>query len=159
MLSYDAGVGSSGFCEKPSEPWRSLESDHANRRGKVLASLSDTILATRFLSWQGRSGKSYVFTVYAASDCPAFCDAVLIAATRDRAGRRRVLAALDTGAFPEPTLAGVVRDFRRRPDPLEFHIHLLTRSQEDRRDTIADLVAELIPGGKDGLLQQSDEGP
>ena len=43
--------------------------------------------AARFSSWIGLSGRRYVFSVYPASTCPAFCHAVLLAAARDGVGR------------------------------------------------------------------------
>lgn len=114
---------------------------------RTFAALSRTDLAGRFVPWEGQSGRSYVFSVYAASDCPAFCDAVLIAAVRDERGRRQALDLVDTGPFPEPALLRARRDLGRRGGALEFHVHLLSRTPAERREAIADLAAALFPCG------------
>ena len=108
--------------------------------------LSKTSLASRFVSWAGLSGKPYVFSVYKPSACPAFCDAILLAVTRNGGGRQQILATCDTGAFPEPVLARAVCEFSPLADTLEFHVHLLARSSADRRAAIADLEAARDPG-------------
>jgi hypothetical protein len=148
MLSSDAGVESNSLCEPPAELWTSPSAARGDPRGRGFAALSRTEMATRFLSWEGLSGKSYVFTVYAAGDCPAFCDAVLLAVALNRDGGRRVLAAFDTGPFPEPALARAEHELCRCAGRLEFHIHLLARSPAERRETLADLTARLTPSGR-----------
>ena len=109
--------------------------------GRAIAALSQTPFAGRFACWQGLTGKSYVFSVYALADCPAFCDAVVVAVARDERGEPRMLAAFDTGAFPEPVLARAQREFGRWRDGVELHVHLLARTASDRRDALADLEA------------------
>ena len=148
MLSFDANVVSNGFCEPKPEPWTSPSAARGGHGGHGFAALSRTGMATRFLSWEGRSGKPYVFSVYAAGECPAFCDAVLLVVARDGGDRRRVLAALDTGPFPEPALARAEREFHCRRELLEFHIHLLARSPLERRQALEDLAAGLAPAGR-----------
>jgi hypothetical protein len=96
--------------------------------------------ASRFCSWAGLSGRRYVFSVYPASTCPAFCHAVLLAAVRDGRGRLRVVSKRDTGAFPEPVVARAQRELRAFGPGLEFHLHLLPSSLADRAATIADLA-------------------
>jgi hypothetical protein len=98
-------------------------------------------LASRFVSWEGLSGKAYVFSVYAPSDCPAFCNAVLLAVSPNETGTREVLGGFDTGPFPEPALARAERDFGSSTKTLEFHVHLLARSSGERRAVLADLAA------------------
>lgn len=129
--------------------------DRAGRTDRTFAALSRTELAGRFAPWRGQSGKSYVFSVYAASDCPAFCDAVLIAAARDETGRRRPLDLIDTGTFPEPSIARARRDLGRRGGALEFHVHLLSRTPAERREAIADLAAALFPCGTRGVGERA----
>ncbi|RBP16385.1 hypothetical protein DFR50_10526 [Roseiarcus fermentans] len=143
MLSYNVGVDSNGG-DRPPGLRSGLGTDRSEPGSQVFAALSRTALARRFRSWRGVSGKSYVFTVYPASDCPAYCDAVLLAAAFDGDGARRVLAVLDTGAFPEPALARAERELGRSAEQLEFHVHLLSSSAADRRETIADLSAGLV---------------
>jgi hypothetical protein len=96
--------------------------------------------SSRFCSWTGLSGSRYVFSVYPASSCPAFCHAVLLAAVRDGPRRLRIVSVRDTGAFPEPVVARAQREFRAFGPGLEFHLHLLPSSPADRAATIADLA-------------------
>jgi hypothetical protein len=127
--------------EPPRLPWLTPISDQADRtHASALAALAGTPLAQRFCSWTGLSGRRYVFSVYPASDCPAFCDAVMLAAVRDDAGRRRVLSVRDTGAFPEPVVARAERDFRAYGASLEFHLHLLASSPAELAAAVADLT-------------------
>jgi hypothetical protein len=105
-----------------------------------MAALAGTPLASRFWSWAGLSGRRYVFSVYPASACPAFCNAVMLAAVRDGAGRRRVVSVRDTGAFPEPVVARAKCELRAFGPGLEFHLHLLASSQAEREATVAGLL-------------------
>ncbi len=103
-----------GFCEQPTSPWIAVgeRSARGEARGASLAALAGMPISSRFCSWIGLSGRRYVFSVYPASECPAFCDAVLLAAVRDVTGRRRVLSVRETGAFPEPVVARAQRELR-----------------------------------------------
>ena len=122
-------------------PWIASFSDQAERPGgSGLGALAGTPLAQRFCSWTGLSGRRYVFSVYPASDCPAFCDAIMLAAVRDDAGRLRVVSVRDTGAFPEPVVARAERELRAFGASLEFHLHLLASSPAERAATVADLA-------------------
>jgi hypothetical protein len=130
-----------GLSEPPAPPWMDPSGDGgAHRDGAALAALAGMPFSARFSSWTGLSGRRYVFSVYSASTCPAFCYAVLLIAVRDDAGRLRVVSARDTGAFPEPALARAQREFRNFGPGLEFHLHLLPSSPADRAATIADLA-------------------
>jgi hypothetical protein len=129
MLLYDAAIGTGGCCEP----------GPTARAGQDFASLLQTPMASRFLAWQGGSGRSYIFSVFAAADCPAFCDAILMAVARDDRGGRRILTAIDTGAFPEPVLARAEQEFCAAAQTLEFHVHLLARTLIERRAALADL--------------------
>jgi len=132
--------------EPPRLPWIAPLSDQAERGGgSALAALAGTPLAQRFCSWTGLSGRRYVFSVYRAPDCPAFCDAVLLAAVRDDAGRLRVVSVRDTGAFPEPVVARVERELRAFGARLEFHLHLLASSPAERAAVVADVTVNFFP--------------
>ena len=105
----------SGFCEDRSE----------------YAPHEDAVLR-KYRHWRGRSGRSYVFSVYTPVDCPAYENAVVIASARGSA-----LACVDLGPLPELRLARLQRVFGR-PD-VEFQIHVLAERDADRRALIADL--------------------
>ncbi len=145
MLFHDAGVEANRLCELRPEALIAPSIAPVERGGREFAALSRTPLASQFFSWRGVSGKSYVFTVFAPSYCPAFCDVVLLAVARDDRGRRRILTALDTGAFPEPVLARAERQLSVHADALEFHVHLLARSLAERRAALADLKGRPEP--------------
>jgi hypothetical protein len=130
-----------GLFEPPAPPWISSSGEGTDHRGGgALAALAGMPFSARFYSWTGLSGRRYVFSVYPASTCPAFCHAVLLAAVRDRPGRPRVVSVRDTGAFPEPVVARAQREYRGFGPGLEFHLHLLPSSPAARAATIADLA-------------------
>lgn len=116
----------------------------SNRPGTIrdssLAALAGTSISSRFCSWIGLSGRRYIFSVYQAGDCPAFRDAVLLAAVRDMTGQRRVVSVWETGAFPEPVVAEAQHELSPYGPGVEFHLHLLTTSPAERRATVADLA-------------------
>ncbi len=91
----------------------------------------------KYRHWRGRSGRSYVFSVYAPTECPPYEDAVLIVAARRGGG---VLARLDLGPFPEARLAKLRRRFAERLDELEFQIHVLAAREGERLSLIDDLT-------------------
>jgi hypothetical protein len=144
-LAYENGASTvdwaSGVSEGAAVPWIGPVS---NRQGKIrdasLAALAGTSISSRFCSWIGLSGRRYIFSVYQAGDCPAFRDAVLLAAVRDMTGQRRVVAVYETGAFPEPVVAKAQHDLSAYGPGVEFHLHLLTTSPAERRATVADLA-------------------
>ena len=109
-------------------------------RGSALAALAGMPISSRFCSWIGLSGRRYVFSVYPASECPAFRDAVLLAAVRDMTGQRRAILVRETGAFPEPVVAEAQRELRAFGPGVEFHLHLLAASPAQRAATVADLA-------------------
>lgn len=113
----------------------------AKRFGRPLPALSRTPLAARFVSWQGFTGKSYVFSAYPSADCPAFSDAIVVAVARNDRGNPRVVAVFDTGAFPEPVMTRAAREFGLRRNGGELHVHLLARTACERREALADLEA------------------
>jgi len=109
--------------------------------GEPLASLIGDTLSPRFCSWRGASGRRYIVSIYEPELCPAYCDAVLIAAAVDADGHRHALALTDTGVFPEPLLARTVRALSNGPERVEFHLHLLAASSAERRAALDDLAA------------------
>jgi hypothetical protein len=108
--------------------------------GSSLAALEGMPISSRFCSWVGLSGRRYVFSVYPASECPAFRDAVLLTVIRDMTGQRRVISVRETGSFPEPAVAKAQRELRAFGPGLEFHLHLLATSPAERAVTVADLA-------------------
>ena len=148
MRASAAGVETQTFerAEGLYEPAAVAWLDPPNREGghgcAGLECLADTPLASRFCFWRGASGRRYIFSVYSASECPAFRDAILIAAVRDDLGRRRAVAVWEAGLFPEPVLARAIRDLRGYGARLEFHLHLLTSAGANRDAALADLVGE-----------------
>jgi hypothetical protein len=144
-LAYENGASrmdwASGVSEEAAGPWIAPVS---NRRGKIrdssLAALAGTPISARFCSWIGLSGQRYIFSVYQAADCPAFRDAILLAAVRDMTGQRRVVSVWETGAFPEPVVAKARHDLGAFEPGVEFHLHLLTTSAAERKATVADLA-------------------
>src|SRR5262249_24222383 len=122
-----------GLGESPAAAWIAPVSGRQLRtRGASLAALAGTPISSRFCSWIGLSGRRYVFSVYPASDCPAFRDAVLLTVVRDMTGQRRVVSVRETGAFPELVIAEAQREFRAFGPGLEFHLHLLAASAAER---------------------------
>jgi hypothetical protein len=131
-----------GLSEPPATRWISPPGDGGDYpAGAALAALAGMPFSRRFWSWTGLSGRRYVFSVYPALTCPAFCDAVLLAVVRDAADRPRVVAVCDTGAFPEPVVARAQRQFRAYGPGLEFHLHLLPSSPADRAAALSDLAS------------------
>jgi hypothetical protein len=142
-LAYENGTvdRAYGVSEWPAVCWTAPMSDRrGDRSGSSLAALEGMPISSRFCSWVGLSGQRYVFSVYPASECPAFRDAVLLAAIRDMRGQRRVVSVRDTGSFAEPVVAKAQREPRAFGPGLEFHLHLLATSPAERAATVADLA-------------------
>ena len=136
--TVDRAYGVSGW---PAVSWTAPMSDRrGDRSGSSLAALDGMPISSRFCSWVGLSGRRYVFSVYPASECPAFRDAVLLVAIRDMTGQRRVISVRETGSFPEPAVAKAQRELRAFGPGLEFHLHLLTTSAAEWAATVADLA-------------------
>jgi hypothetical protein len=145
MLTYeDETIGQPcGVSDSRADAWTVPASDRQDRTsGAALAALAGMSIASRFCSWVGSSGRRYVFSVYPAEKCPAFQDAVLLAAVRDMTGRRCAVLARDTGAFPEPVVARSRRELQAYGPGLEFHLHLLAGSPAERAATVADLAVD-----------------
>ena len=112
-------IESRGFCEDASDYL--AHEDWFNRK---------------FRHWRGRSGRAYVFSVYAPQECPAYVDAVVIVAARAGAA----LACVDLGALPDVRLCELRRRFADLLDEVEFQVHVLTERQGDRLSLIADIT-------------------
>ncbi len=139
-LTYENET-STGLSESPAPQWIAPMSGRQDKmQGASLKALAGMPIASRFCSWIGQSGRRYVFSVYPASECPAFPNAVLMAVVRDMTGRRCVVSVRDTGAFPEPVLARVRRELSAFGSGLELHLHLLAASSVERVATVADLA-------------------
>jgi len=91
----------------------------------------------KYRHWRGRSGRSYAFSVYAPTECPAYENTVLVVAER---GGAEVLACLDLGPFPEARLFKLRRRLGERLADIEFQIHVLAERQGDRRALIDDIA-------------------
>jgi hypothetical protein len=93
-------------------------------------------LNRKFRHWRGRSGRTYVFSVYAPKECPAYSDAVVIVADRWSGA----LACVDLGPLPESRLGELLRLFHDRLAEVEFQVHVLSAGHGDRRSLIADII-------------------
>lgn len=137
-----------GFSESAVAQWAPPTTGCQDKtRAAPLKALAGMPIASRFCSWIGQSGRRYVFSVYLASECPAFPDAVLMAVVRDMTGRPCAVSVRDTGAFPEPVLATMQRELRAYGPELELHLHLLAASPAERAATVADLAVAGADGG------------
>jgi hypothetical protein len=109
------------------------------REGESIEALDDGALNRGFRCWRGRSGQRYVFSVFEARGCPAYDDAVLIAAVVEDDGTRRAIAFEDTGSLPDALFSRLAGDHAIVGRRLEFHVHLLARTAAERRDVLDDL--------------------
>jgi len=116
------------------------------RHSESLDALDGEVLADRFRSWVGASGRRYIFSVFDPADCPAYCGAVLIAALVEANGERRAIHCVDTGEFPEPALSNVMRACSAAKQRFEFHLHLLAKTASERRSVLEDLNARSRSG-------------
>ena len=144
-LFLDADSRAFAVSSRPTESWPEAAPPTApslpEPDAEPLAALADEALSPRFCAWRGASGRRYIASVYPASACPAYCDAVLIAVAAGADGRRRILAVADTGVFPEPVVARLAATFTPLADRLEFHLHLLAATPAERRAALDDLSA------------------
>ena len=96
----------------------------------------EDLYLAKFRHWRGASGRSYVFSVYSQQECPAYEDAVLLAASR-RGGP--ALACVDLGPLPEASLSELRRLYADRLDEVDFQIHVLANRAVERRALIEDI--------------------
>ena len=140
-----AGISLRGFAEDPPPPpsGRPLGGGQS-LAGAPLAALSGSALARRFWTWTGASGRRYICSVFAAGECPAFAEAIVIAVGVDREGSRRALLIGDSG--PRLRVEGARPwDWRGSAEleaiaADEVHVHLLCDSGPRRRAAIEDLA-------------------
>ena len=142
-LAYENGTidRAYGVSESPAAGWTAPMNNRQDKSsGSSLPALEGMPISSRFCSWVGLSGQRYVFSVYPALECPAFRDAILLAAIRDMTGERRVVSVHETGPFPEPVVEKAQRELLAFGPGLEFHLHLLAASSVERTATVADLA-------------------
>jgi hypothetical protein len=143
MLAYQDGTIDRAYeaPESSATGWTAPMSNRQNKnRGSSLAALDGMPISSRFCSWIGLSGQRYVFSVYSSVECPAFRDAILLAAVRDMTGQRRIVSVRETGSFPEPVVAEIQRELRAFGPGLEFHLHLRATSPTERAAIVGDLA-------------------
>lgn len=134
----------------------------APQRGlpSLLEGLSGTAVADRFCAWAGRSGRRYIFSVFAldaqadAASVPLARNAIALMVRRPAQGSRRVVWAerIET----EETVAAVRRAAAQAgPEGREIHLHFLSVEPGERRAAFADLaLPRLEPAEPRGVLLQ-----
>lgn len=116
---------------------------------RALTGLDGTALSERFRSWRGRSGRRYVFSVFrdaidGSPPCdPGFPDAVVIAASREADGARRMVRITSTEGYPELFFHGRAMAEAKAAGATELHVHLLASSKAERRAVVEDLQLSL----------------
>ena len=94
----------------------------------------------RFLAWHGRSGRRITVSVYHPDDCPDYEHVTAFAVRRAADGGRRILLAVDLGAFPSLVLGGPLVRGALDAGANEIHLHLLADTPAQRAAVIADLT-------------------
>lgn len=93
----------------------------------------------RFMFWSGASGKRYVHSIYALTDCPELPAANFVLTRRGSDGRRAVLAiGRVTNASHSLNLAEI-RQRGAQLDASEVHVHLLATDAREMRNVEFDL--------------------
>jgi len=95
-----------------------------------------------FAFWSGASGRRYVHTVYTLIECPELPRANYLLVRRDKAGRRVLRVGRLTHKAQSLNLAEI-RHNGARLGANEVHVHLLGRTEEQRRQIELDLAAAL----------------
>jgi hypothetical protein len=98
----------------------------------------------RFSTWQGASGRRYIFTAYAIDECPDIENAVALAVRVTDDGRRQALACLELGAFPALALGGATLKAAQQAGATELHLHLLATTPEAGRNAVFDLSGSAV---------------
>ncbi len=129
-------------------PWALLDaSRRAESPDPPIRDLSGSGAADRFCAWAGRSGRRYIFSVFALGPIPlaprTFAlapKAIALMVRRPATGPRRVVWAerLET----EDAAAAVMRAAAGQagPEASEIHLHVLSVEPEARRAAFADLA-------------------
>lgn len=89
-------------------------------------------LVDRFCYWRGLSGRRYIHTIYAASECPPLPGSVFVAVGRDAQGQRRPLAAGRLSALWDLSNQVAI-------ECNEVHVHLLAGSDREAQAVAEDL--------------------
>jgi hypothetical protein len=109
---------------------------NAGRSAASSGSLAGSALSDRFRFWRGKSGRRFVFSVYALESAPAYAGAVVVAVRTTPSGDVPVwVGAVET--VEEAMLMPVL--FSGAVDRL--HIHLLAGDHRDRQALVEDLGA------------------
>jgi hypothetical protein len=115
--------------------------------GAPLASLAGGALARRFHSWRGASGTRYVCSVFAPEaqdELASYAHAVVICVSGSSAEDLRIVAVHEVGVLPEQFWD---RSFLARSQNIgvvEFHLHLLAETADERQSVINDLRRLLL---------------
>ena len=112
------------------------------RVDQPLTGLSGSGLVDRFRSWQGRSGRRYVFSVFhldgGLDQLPVEAGAVVIAAVRQPDGTRRKLWVAEADRDLGGSEAARLHHLAALPG-CELHLHLLASTPAERRAIVDDL--------------------
>jgi hypothetical protein len=139
------------LSSKPSEKWPEpnaapvhIKAGHPGSNAP-LGSLAGGNLASRFHAWWGASGRRYVCSVFHVESSevdfglPDFAEAIVLAVASDADGHRRLLS---LGHFEAATEAAARQQFVAAAiaaGATEWHIHLMTVDDEERRAVARDL--------------------
>lgn len=140
-LAARLGACAPGFAEESdSAPFAGPPMGADTAASAPLSAPGCGALARTFCAWNGASGERYMCSVFAIDDFPPFLDALVLAVRHGIGGEREIIAAMDSGAWPEQLLAGPLAGFIRSRKATHWHIHLLCNSAGERRAAIADLM-------------------
>ncbi len=99
----------------------------------------------RFWYWQGKSGTSYIHSIYSPDACPPLPGAIFITVKKLANGRR---AAIEVGRFCEDWdyVEGLIDDHRVGFSTIdEIHVHLLAESDDNADEVVKDLIGGIGP--------------
>jgi len=95
----------------------------------------------RFEFWSGASGQRYVHTVYGLIECPELPRANYVLVYRDDGGRRHVLRIGHLANRAASLNLAEIRHNGARLGANEVHVHLLGRTDQQRRQIALDISA------------------
>lgn len=101
----------------------------------------DGLTRRRFHYWTGRSGRSYIHSVFSPGERPSFANAAVVLIADD-GGRRAILGVGVTGALPDLYFNSRSYSHALACGANEIHLHLASTSAEARA-TAADISAAL----------------
>ena len=138
-------MGCNGSILDMQLPTRAAPPAFTRPADQALTGLAGSDLSERFRSWRGVSGRRYIFSVFNEAASPgsasdsSFTDAVVIAASRDRSGARRIVHIGATDGMPDLLFRGRALAQARENGATEIHVHLLAATRAERRAIIEDL--------------------